>query len=325
MGYGPGGTEVWKTTDPYHTPNPKTTIFTDPNGADIPVPAAYDPGGRTEVAVVRPNGDWVRSDGSLIANFPAPPLTDPRPPSGDGLPGTPLYQPLPVPADYLGTGVAQPAWYRPEDGTWFILGQAPISYGRGPTTLIGSHGVTGSNSLDEDTPAPADYDGDGITDLSTFNPRTGEWKVRASHDGSESTVTMPLAGSPFAVPGDYFGVGHAQRAVYDPTSTWGWSIDGTYTDDLGSRQVDSSGNGTAFPAPADYTGVGHLQLAYVKTTGDWGIETSRPFGGGRQGLGASADPLVDGGNPAAPLATGWTRATEIPRITYLRWAIARGQ
>lgn len=233
-----------------------TVVFEGLPG-DIPVPADYDGDHNWDRAVLR-GGDWVISGSIGTISFPAPaqlPAFDTPDPSD--------YHILPVPADYDGDGSADPAWYRDSDGTWFIDGQSPVVFGSGPPAA-----GWGGWTTDQDYPVPADYDGDGTADLSTFNAVTRQWKVRSSIDGSVSTVTME--GNeirPIPVPGDYDGVGHAQRAVVGEA---GWVIEGHGSPETFGMEDFNH------PALADYDGDNKVDLSYVSNEGTWKTAGATP-------------------------------------------------
>ena len=91
-------------------------------------------------------------------------------------------------------------WRPGSTGTWFVRGFATIS-----------QGTTG------DVPVPADFDGDGVTDLAVFHPATGVWTIRKSMGGFVETIQWGTAGDvPLA--GDRDGDGEAELIVYRPSS-----------------------------------------------------------------------------------------------------------
>jgi hypothetical protein len=218
---------------------------TDPNA--FPVPADYDGDGRWDVAAVSLTGPWVTLGTAGNFDFPAPssPVQN-----GQG------HATIPVPGMYDPGGKAVPAWYRDWDATWFIKGHQPIQFGQGPTDATLPTG-TAFRQIDQDVPVPADYDGDGVTDLATYRPTTARWMIRRSSDGAVVTVTV---GDPtrltFPVPADYDGVGHAQAAAYDGVNAW-------FTEGHTGPSSTFGAQDWGLPGPGDYDGIGHAQRSYL--------------------------------------------------------------
>jgi spore coat protein A, manganese oxidase len=71
------------------------------------------------------------------------------------------------------TGTAGVILESTRDGTWFILRSSD-----GGVTSVG-WGVA------QDMPVPADYDGDGKTDIAVY--RNGDWFIHRSSDGEQTT------------------------------------------------------------------------------------------------------------------------------------------
>jgi VCBS repeat protein len=84
--------------------------------------------------------------------------------------------------------------FRPGAGRWFIKRSSD-----GGTTVV----------------APADYDGDGRTDVAVFRPSTGVWWILYSSNeySTYATVLYGLSGD-VPMPGDYDGDGLAEPAYF---------------------------------------------------------------------------------------------------------------
>jgi hypothetical protein len=111
---------------------------------------------------------------------------------------------------------------------------------------------------------PADYDGDDITDLATFDPISRSWTVASSATGATDSVVVNAKDAySLPAPADYDGVGHAQRAVF---GTGGWSIEG-HDDPVAFGAM--SGTFLNLPAVADYDGDDRADLSYVDDRSVW--------------------------------------------------------
>jgi alpha-tubulin suppressor-like RCC1 family protein len=142
---------------------------------------------------------------------------------------------------------------------------------------------------------PADFDGDGDSDIGVFRPSVGGWYIQG-----QTTVFHGLPGD-IPVPGDYDGDGDTDRAVYRP-AVGGWYIQGQTT--------VFHGLPGDIPVPGDYDGDGRTDRAvYRPAVGGWyiqgqptvfhGLDTDTPVPGDYNG-----DSLID---PAVfrPSAGAW--------------------
>src|SRR5262249_37439799 len=154
----------------------------------------------------------------------------------------------------------------PSTGEWWLRGIVTVVWG-------GVADIT-------DIPVPADYDGDGITDIAIWRPPTGQWWVRYT------TGLQPLAGTwgggdDVPVPGEYSGLGRPELAIGRPSRGEWWIP--------GRPPVVWGGSGDV-PVPGDYDGDGRTDLAYWRpSTGEWHILNSSTGAEQVQLLGTKGD------------------------------------
>lgn len=180
------------------------------NNASQCVPADYDGDGRADLSVRDSSGTWYidySSNGFLGWDW--------------SLGGYGDSNSVPVPGRYDSDAKADIAWM--DLSGWHI-----------------DHASDGFNGADEhrsgywgNVPAPADYDGDGVTDVAVKN-NNGDWLIDYSANGVGGRID-PLTGNRFKwdvslhgygltgvlpVPGDYDGDGKSDVAIKDAAGTW---------------------------------------------------------------------------------------------------------
>ena len=226
--------------------------------------ADFDGDGKTDVGIYRPTGGsgnaewWYLKSGSPAGTF--------------GALGFGTSTDIPAPADFTGDGKADPAFFRPSTGQWYIVRSEDSSFYAFP------FGASG------DVPAPADYDGDGKADAAVYRPSNGFWYILRSSNGAVDFVGFGVSGDR-PIPADYDGDGRSDIAVFRPTGTTGGAEWWLYRSTAGVIGY-GFGSSTDKPVVGDYTGDGKADVAFFRpSNGNWYIIRSNdstfyafPFG-----------------------------------------------
>ncbi|HEX8397077.1 MAG TPA: glycoside hydrolase domain-containing protein [Pyrinomonadaceae bacterium] len=123
---------------------------------------------------------------------------------------------------------------------------------------------------------PADFDGDGKTDVSVYRPEGGFWFVQNSRNNTFGAVNFGTA-SDIIAPGDYNGDGKTDYAVFRPEQgTWySYAYDPARPNAAVFRVRQFGVNGDV-PVAADYDGDGNTDIAVFRQ-GAWYITPSFDF------------------------------------------------
>lgn len=178
---------------------------------------------------------------------------------------------IPVTGDFDGDGIYDVGVRRTSNQTWYIRNSSGVDRITGH-----SDGITrlrfGLQS--EDIPVPADYDGDGITDIAVRRPSTQFWYIRNSgridyltgHSDGISRLRFGRQETDLPVIADYDGDGKADIAVRRPSTQFWYIRNSSGVDDTtdfadGITRKRFGSQRTDIPVPADYDGDGKADIA----------------------------------------------------------------
>jgi subtilisin family serine protease len=157
--------------------------------------------------------------------------------------------------DFNGASRAVVSVFRPSSGTWYLqnaqTGYSSVQFGQATDKIV-----------------PADYDGDGRTDVAVY--RAGTWFLQRSQSGFASIQF----GAPddIPVPADYDADGKAELAVFRPSNGTWYVLNGT----TNQYSIQQWGTSTDKPVVADYDGDGKADYAvYRPSNGTWYLLRSR--------------------------------------------------
>jgi subtilisin family serine protease len=313
---------------PADTTAPETTIVAGPDGTVVATSASFSFSADEAGAVFEcrvDGGAWSVCVSPVAVSGLVPGVRSFEVRARDGagnVDGSPALRELRVARPFATLGVA--VW-RPASGVWYRLAGDAVQWGQqgdvpvpadydgdGDTDIAvwrpssGVWWVQGLGSWQwgaaEDVPVPADYDGDGDTDIAVWRPSTGVWWVRGL-----GSWQWGAAGD-VPLPGDYDGDPELDLAVWRPSSGT-WYVQGSITAQWG-QQGD-------VPVPADYDGDGKDELAVWRPDdGVWYVR-----GGAWRQWGAAEDipvPLDSDGDGAAEMAV-WRPASGVWYYGSTQW------
>lgn len=238
----PADLAVWRPSNGYWyvigLVNSNTTYYNYGQSGDIPVQGDYDGDGKTDFAVVRPNGsvfDWyIVYSGGGSATF-----------------SYGLNSDKPVSADFDGDGKTDPAVYRSSNNTFYVMRSSDS------TTWYVNLGTSG------DIPAAADYDGDGKADFCVWRESNDTFysllsgSSYALQTATFSTGTSCATGANCIVSADYDGDGKANYAIRNGA---GWIIMNAARTST-TTTTPSGDLSTDIPVQNDYDGDGKVDIA----------------------------------------------------------------
>lgn len=186
--------------------------------------------------------------------------------------------------DVDGDGKTDPSIFRPAGGSggseWWWLNSSD-----------GTNGAV-QFGTSTDVKTPADFTGDGKTDVAFWRPSTGEWYVLRSEDFS--FFAFPFgATDDVPMPADYDGDGEADATLFRPSAnTWfsRRSSDGEVT-------ITPFGSAGDLPIAGDFDGDGKADIAIYRPTGstgggEWWYLRSSDGGNRAYAFGAATDKAV---------------------------------
>jgi hypothetical protein len=244
-----------------------------PDGASVSLRIITTPPAAPSLAMVAGDDTGVKGDGITLIRHPRL--------GGVASPGG-LVQLLDSGGNVVATATASAV-----DGTYTLTSPAAtvgfFTYRARAVDLAGNVGATGSPFTVQILAVVGDFTGDGIADVSTYNPATAVWTIRSPLDGSIQTRSFGQAGLDLPMPADYYGDGRTDIAVFRPT-TDDWYILNSSTGAQTHYQFGLPG--VDIPLPGDYDGIGRAEIAvYRPNTSQWfiynpltGVTTVKSFG-----------------------------------------------
>jgi hypothetical protein len=230
---------------------------------DFPAPGDYDGDGKTDLAIYRDAGNIGTSTSEFwVLN------------SASGIPQKILFGlagDQSEARDYDGDGKCDLAVYRrginPNDPAFYVIRRSSDNQ-----VVQTAWGLTGdvAGGTSGDTPAPGDYDGDGIFDLAVYRfggiaTPNNAYLVLRSSDGGWTTAQVGDFNTDYIVPGDYDGDGKydfvAVRTGAAATTPMVWNIWQSSNNQLRSQTWGISSD---LPAQGDYDGDGRTDIAIYR-------------------------------------------------------------
>lgn len=192
---------------------------------------------------------------------------------------------IPVTGDFDGDGIFDVAVRRPSSHFWYIKNSS------GEDKITGnSDGITrrAFGLQEADIPVPADYDGDGITDIAVRRPSTQYWYILNSSGVDEisnnsdgiTRIRFGLQEQDIPVVADFDGDGKADLAVRRPGTQFWYVRNSSGTDAVtgnadGITRLNFGLQESDIPVVADFDGDGKADFAVRRPSGFfWYIKNS---------------------------------------------------